>query len=200
MNINISVPYRSTDKPTGIATQHGFVLIASLIFLLVLSIFSVGMFRGIGLQEKIAGNIREKERAFHSAESALQFGEWWLTQGTADTGSVCNTVLNANAGQTKVCSNALLDPTTVPWKNGGATVGFTYIPTTTPAMAISTSGGLNTYYSAPSLYINYIGPDSTGENILYQVTASGFGGNVNAVAVVQSTYAINSGIKDLGGL
>ena len=54
--------------------QNGFVLIAALIFLLVLSIFSVAMFRGFGLQDKIAGNIREKEKAFHAAESNLESG------------------------------------------------------------------------------------------------------------------------------
>ena len=67
--------------------QKGFVLIAALIFLLVLSIFSIAMFRGFGLQDKVAGNIREKERAFHAAESNLEYAEWWLIQGSADTGS-----------------------------------------------------------------------------------------------------------------
>jgi len=35
---------------------------------------------------------------------------------------------------------------------------------------------------------------------LYQVTASGFGGNSSAVAVVQSTFALSSDVSDLGVL
>lgn len=189
---------KSLFKP--IPSQNGFVLIAALIFLLVLSIFSVAMFRGFGLQDRIAGNIREKEKAFHAAESNLEFAEWWLTQGAADTGSNCSGLLNANAGQARVCSNPLLNPTTVPWRVGAADIGFTYIPPATPAMNISTIGGLNAYFAAPRFYIAYLGIDSTGQNSLYQVTASGFGGNQSSIAVVQSTYALTSGIKDLGGL
>ena len=180
--------------------QKGFVLIAALIFLLVLSIFSIAMFRGFGLQDKVAGNIREKERAFHAAESNLEYAEWWLIQGSADTGSACNGLLNANAGQTKVCSNALANPTSVPWKIGAADIGFLYLPPTTPPMVVSTAGGVNTYYATPRFYISYLGIDSSGQNSLYQVTASGFGGNSTAIAVVQSTFAVSTGIQDLGGL
>ncbi len=180
--------------------QKGFVLIAALIFLLVLSIFSIAMFRGFGLQDKVAGNIREKERAFHAAESNLEYAEWWLTQGSADTGSTCSGLLNANAGQTKVCSNALANPISVPWKVGAVDIGFRYLPPTTPPMLVLTTGGVNTYYAAPRFYILYLGIDSTGQNMLYQVTASGFGGNSSAIAVVQSTFAVTTGIKDLGGL
>ena len=49
------------------------------------------MFRSFGTQEKIAGNLREKERALHAAESAQQYGEWWLLQAnnTATGGITC---------------------------------------------------------------------------------------------------------------
>ncbi|MES2353346.1 MAG: PilX N-terminal domain-containing pilus assembly protein [Pseudomonadota bacterium] len=188
------------NKNRSVQSENGFVLIASLVFLLVLTIFSVSMFRNFGLQEKIAGNIREKQRAFHSAQSALQFGEWFLTQGKANSGSLCSTLLDANAGETIVCSNELTDPTDVPWKNGSVDIGITYVPPTTPPMAISTIGGLNTYFDVPRFYIFYLGLDSTGQSTLYQVTAMGFGGSSNGIAVVQSTYAVSTGIKDLGGL
>jgi len=188
------------NRKRSIQYEKGFVLIAALVFLLVLTIFSVSMFRNFGLQEKIAGNVREKQRAFHSAQSALQFGEWFLTQGSANSGSLCNTLLDANAGETKVCSNALADPTDVPWQVGSTDVGVTYIPPTTPPMVVSTSGGANTYFAVPRFYIFYLGLDSTGINSLYQVTAMGFGGSSNGIAVVQSTYAVSTGIKDLGGL
>ena len=42
------------------------------------------MFRSFGMQEKIAGNMREKQRALQAAVSAEQYAEWWLS----NTGAV----------------------------------------------------------------------------------------------------------------
>ena len=39
------------------------------------------MFRSFGLDEKIAGNMREKHRALTAAETAEQYAEWWLSNG-----------------------------------------------------------------------------------------------------------------------
>ena len=44
-------------------TQRGMVLISSLLLLLVVTIFAMSMFRSFGVEEKIAGNTRDKERA-----------------------------------------------------------------------------------------------------------------------------------------
>jgi type IV pilus assembly protein PilX len=40
--------------------QGGMVLITALLLLIVVTILAVGMFRSFGLDEKIAGNMREK--------------------------------------------------------------------------------------------------------------------------------------------
>ena len=40
--------------------ERGMALISAILLLLVLTILSVGMFRSFGLQERIAGNTREK--------------------------------------------------------------------------------------------------------------------------------------------
>jgi len=189
--------------------QRGMVLISSLLLLLVVTILALAIFRNYGMEEKIAGNEREKERALHAAESAQQYAEWWLSSGLgATTPIICDsliTVTTPASGQ--VCANTL--PTIVtngnvgnlPWQVGGANVGVTYAP---PNMIMNTAGGVNTYYQTPLFYISYLGlnASSTTSNyqLLYQVDAVGYGGSSNAVAVVESTYYVTSGVCNLGAI
>ena len=67
--------------------QGGFALMTSLLILIIMTLLALSMFRSVGLQEKIAGNTREKQRSLQAAESALQYGEWWLSQGNGSTGN-----------------------------------------------------------------------------------------------------------------
>jgi type IV pilus assembly protein PilX len=178
------------------ATQRGAALVIAMLILLMLSSLGVAMFRSFGLQERIAGNTREKQHAFQAAQSALQFGEWWLTQGNANTGTACS----GNLAATTVCSNAVAMATFIA---GQWTMGSAYTPINVNGaapMTISTTGGSGTYYASPRLYLNYMGLAPGGQARVYQVTAMGNGGDVNSVAVVQSTYSVTTGIQDLGGL
>jgi type IV pilus assembly protein PilX len=191
--------------------QRGIVMITSLLLLIVVTIMALAMFRGFGTEEKIAGNMREKQRALSAAVSAQQYAEWWLSSGGGSTASApvtCNTTQNANLGQGQICSNKLPlsvvnnDVTTVPWVVGGAPVGVTYVPPNmVPAMVISTttsvvSGTPNpTYFGKPTFYISDLGPsaDPTIPGEIYQVDAFGYGSNSNTAAVVESTYAVYVG-------
>ena len=175
--------------------QRGIALITSLLILVIMTLFALSMFRSFGLTEKIAGNTREKQRSLQAAESALQYGEWWLTQGNGTTGTTCSTVYNANVpGNVQTCSNALVNPITLPWAARGD-----YLP---PTMTVAAGGGLAAsgdinYVSQPSLYITYLGLDPSGKSLLYQVTAAGYGGSANGASVLQSTYAITAKSKAL---
>jgi type IV pilus assembly protein PilX len=191
------------------AAERGMVLISSLLLLLVVTILAVAIFRNYGMEEKIAGNTREKQRALHAAESAQQYAEWWLSSGLGSTTPIaCDSVIPVTTPQSgQVCANTL--PTIVaggnvgnlPWQVNGSSVGVTYAP---PNMTFSTTGGVNTYYQTPIFYISYLGltASSTTSNyqLLYQVDAAGWGGSSNAVAVVESTYYVTSGVCNLGAL
>ena len=62
-----------TAKPMH--QQRGAVLIISLIMLLVLTLLGVSSMRTTTLEEKMAGNLRDKNLAFQAAETALRDGE-----------------------------------------------------------------------------------------------------------------------------
>lgn len=199
--------------------QRGMALVSSMLLLLILTILAVGMYRSFGTQEKIAGNVREKQRALHAAESAEQYAEWWITQGNnAQTGGVaCGPpLLNANVGGAgQICSNTLaplpsgapppnlgINVTQVPWTvagpNGGP-VGVSFLPT---GMTIGAGGTSSNplYYSSPVFYIADVGVAADGQGEAYQIDAVGYGGSANAVAVVESTYEVAKGVSNLGGL
>jgi type IV pilus assembly protein PilX len=186
--------------------QRGMVLVSSLLLLLVVTVLAVAIFRNFGVEEKIAGNQREKQRALHAAESAQQYAEWWLSSATGVTTPViCSNIVPAAVGQ--VCANTLpsivanQNVANLPWAAGGVPVGVTYAP---PNMQFNTAGGVNQYYATPLFYISYLGTtaDSTASNfkLLYQVDAVGYGGSQNAVAVVESTYYVTTGVCDLGAI
>lgn len=188
-------PSRASAHARVHARERGFVLIVAMLFLIVLTMLSVSMFRSFNLQERIAGNTREKERALEAAQSALQYGEWWLSQGNGSTGSACSGVLNANTlSQMQVCSNMVAQPATLPWS-----AREDYLP---PNMAVAEGGGIADsgdikYHAKPGLSIGYLGLSPDGKSLLYQVSAFGYGGSTTAAAVVQSTYQVTGGNKAL---
>jgi type IV pilus assembly protein PilX len=184
-------------------SQRGVVLVSSLLLLIVVTIIALSMFRSFGMQEKIAGNMREKQRALQAAESAEVFAEVWLETNAINGASVnCTGVLNGNIGQGQICANTLtslnIDVTSPPYIVGGAPTGVTYLPTGVANMPISTTtsvstGGANaSYYGTPTFYISDMGPsaDPTVPGEIYQVDAYAYGGSSSTTAVVESTYAV----------
>ena len=55
--------------------QQGVVLLVGLVMLLLLTIIGLTSIRGTNLQERMAGNMRDRHMAFQSAEAALRSGE-----------------------------------------------------------------------------------------------------------------------------
>ena len=192
-------PTRSSASPMC-AKRGGFALITAMLILVMLSLLAVSMFRGYGLLEKIAGNVREKERAFQSAQNALQYGEWWLGQGSPGLGQTCaSTATILTMANMRACSNGVTnstDPTN--WVGGSI-----YTP---PSMVVLAGGGTATdgnanldinYAASPRLYIAYLGLSPSGQQALYSVTGAGYGGSNNSVSVVQSVVAVTSKVTPL---
>ena len=187
-----TMPTLPRRNAPGRRAAPGFILMAGLILLVVVTLLSMSMFRSFGLQERIAGNTRDKQRSFEAAQSALQYGEWWLAQGTAGTGAACTGVVQGNTvASMRVCSSAISNPQTMSqWSNR-----IEYVP---PNMTVASGGGVASatsdvnYQAKPGIYISYMGLSPDGLSLLYQVTGLGYGGNADTVSVVQSTYRIKS--------
>jgi len=186
----------------SLCSERGMVLVTSLLMLVVVTILAIGLFHAFGLDEKIAGNTREKQRALQAAVSAEQYAEWWLVNGTSVANTNCTGTVLASVGQ--VCVNVLTtsvaNVAVVPWVIGGNTVQVTYTP---PGMNIAASGAGN-YYTSPAYYISYLGVGLGANSIagnVYQIDALGYGGSPNTAAVVESTFIVQtSSTSDRGGL
>jgi type IV pilus assembly protein PilX len=63
------------NKVTSPSSQRGVTLIVALFIVLLMGILSLSAIRGSGMQESMAGNMRDKSLAFQAAESALREGE-----------------------------------------------------------------------------------------------------------------------------
>jgi type IV pilus assembly protein PilX len=189
-----------TRHSRGPHAARGIALVTSLLLLLIITLLALSMFRSFGIQGRIAGNTREKQRALLAAEAAQQYAEYWLSAGlgstTSDTdcSSTANNWLNANLGQGQICSNALSSVTTVPWTVGGQQVGVQYNPGL--ALTIGAAGAqAGSYALVPAFYIADLGASATDAGSeVYQIDAVGYGGNANTVAVVESTYEVGSGV------
>ena len=191
--------HRSISAATSAAAQRGVVLVTSLLLLVVVTILAIAMFRSFGLDERIAGNVREKQRALNAAETAEQFAETWLSQGNGSSAIACTGFVGSNVGQ--VCTSTLqaqgINPATIPWPQG-----VNYLPQTPTPMAFqnNNTGGQGTYYTNPAFYIGFLNTAIVNgvSTTIYQIDAVGYGGSGNAAAVVEATYQVQASSKNLG--
>ena len=168
----------------------------------LLAVMALGVFgmRNVTLSERAAGNTLEKQRSLQAAESALRYGEWWLSRNNHGEYRQCDDSVSGNTiSLMRVCVNKLENPESMTWS------GYTsYTPDKMKVMSAgSTIGGLAdngdvVYYSQPNLYIYYLGKNRRGE--FFQLSAAGYGGQESTASVVQSTFTFSLNSIDLGGL
>jgi type IV pilus assembly protein PilX len=177
-------------------SARGMALISALLLLVVMTVLGVAMFRSFGTLERIAGNTREKQRAFSAATSTQTFGEGSLMSSggiNATAGTNCPAGAVTAPATIQVCSNVLANvsrPDLWPsWMN--------YTP---PMMSVGGSAGVGTpdnYIYPPAFYIAYLGGSYDASQAggtqtnTYQVDAAGYAGNANSVAVTESTYSVS---------
>jgi type IV pilus assembly protein PilX len=179
------------------------VLISSLLLLMVVTIFAMSMFRSFGVEEKIAGNTRDKERARSAANAALQYAEWWITQNNWANTGICPAALWVAPAQGQVCMpaqipnvfniaplNAIVpNVANVPWLSGAQEIGTQYTP---PGMNVTNAAAPDYYFGPPRFYISFVNNFDYGSHCgnLYQIDAWAYGGSPNTVAVVESQFEI----------
>jgi type IV pilus assembly protein PilX len=191
------------------APQSGIVLISSLLLLLVVTIMALSIFRSFGVQEKIAGNVRDKQRAVQSATSAQEYAEWWLANvsnaplavsngSPASASTVCTSLLDANLGDGLICKAALssivASVRTVPWA-----IATRFSPATMNAGASGSATAADFYFDRPRFYLADAGAMPNGGE-LYKVDAYSYGSSGTTVAVVESTVQVIPGVGNVGNL
>jgi Tfp pilus assembly protein PilX len=191
------------------ARERGVVLIAALLLLVVLSILAMTMFRTNGVQELIAGNVREKQRALQTAMDAETYAEMVLSNmGNIQTPALYNyctsvgIVAYSASSVPTFCENTLqslvgttVSLTTVPWINTSASpageVGYTFYPGPaggTDDMSISATAGANTFLQVPRFYISYLGV--VQNQAYYQIDAWNYASTINTAAEVEGMYVV----------
>jgi type IV pilus assembly protein PilX len=185
MSHRLSLRARSRRRPA----ERGFILVIGLLFMLVLLMLSAAMFRSFTMQEKIAGNTRDKQRSFEVAQGALQYAETWLnTNATAATPVPCAATTTGLAiASLAICDTDLPAPTGT-WPSW-------YLYPLLPTAQVGSGGGVIAngdikYQAQPGFYISKLGLNAAQDSLLFQVTSFGGGGSAETRSVLQSTYRI----------
>jgi len=149
--------------------EKGVVLVVALVILLVLTILGVSGMQGAAMQERIAGNLKEKQRAFLAAELGLRAGEAYATANTPNdpctqaTEPPCGGINAVEASPGEVAPGFAFELPREP--------ALREITTATGATATGAKGGARKLYAAH-----------------YQVDATGSAGD--AASAVRSDYAV----------
>jgi type IV pilus assembly protein PilX len=172
---------RKIDHPF----QAGMALVMALMFLLILTILGVAAMGTSSLQEKMAGNSKDRNLAFQAAETALINGEQRIGNAI---------IVTAVVADASVATDGLWKPssTSTPVWDDSATwsgsdfftvAGLTKVASD-PKYIIEDLGQIEDKGGSLSLPQNY---KSTGSN-LFRITARAVGGTSSSVSIVQSTY------------
>lgn len=192
----------STSVPFRIfGTQIGMVLLLCLIFLMALTLLGLSATADTILQNKLAANLQESERAKQSALLALSWAENWLLEldgpAPGNCAGPCDG-LNLHA-------NGVLPPhpefeSFSWWMSNGHEAGIN--PLTGDRSARISSDSIN----APVWIIETvktIQPSGNGNpdlQVWYRILTRGSGRTANAVSVIESTLVRSWPIHEDNGL
>lgn len=187
-----------------IQQQRGAVLAISLILLFALVVLGIAGSQVTSLEEKMAGNLRQRNLAFQAAESALLDAELFL-QGD-------NSTLNLRLGDgpfmrvangQPVCSNGLCQRPTVAqqdppsgWRNDGRCYRAA-INDRCSNSASNDSDGIPLVAQQPRYVLELLNTDPSLVDggpcfATFRVTAIGWGGDINAEVRLQSIYILRA--------
>lgn len=179
---------RLRSVPLG--SEAGSALIISLLFLLLLTIIGVAAMQSATLQERMAGNTRDRNLAFQATETALRAGEQVLRQ------AVVPTFNNSVAGYRQpVTDSGSLDywTTTYNWSGGagthsgsrsytGSLGGVAEVPRfVIEELSVTDADVAN---QSPEAGVQVVDTDSS----YYRITARGVGSTPDTVVILQTVF------------
>lgn len=174
--------------------ERGATLIVALVLLLIMTLIGVAGMQDTTLQEKMVGNMRDRNLAFQAAEAALRGGERYLQAATLP--GFTNTAGLINKAYVIPLLNAPLrsgDPAfweSYPWDSNARTYSSTATFTELSAAPRYVIEEVPTVFSAPGESVKFT---ALKELKSYRVTARAQGGTTDAVVILQSTYRRQGG-------
>ncbi len=184
--------------------EKGAALFVSLVFLFILTIIGLMGMQSSSMQEKMAGNMRDRNLAFQAAESALRVGEENIhnRDPVIQGGFICN---NANDGLYSAASPGADCPTTRGWPSN-AQGQNPYSPeddrfwTNNTDVLTLAAGGFNNLAAVPRYVMEDMSSQITGpgtsleagnampQNLgtYYRVTSRGVGMANGSLVIMQS--------------
>jgi|CXWL01.1.fsa_nt_gi type IV pilus assembly protein PilX len=173
------------NKQTSLTHQSGAVLAIGLVMLLLLTLIGITGTQVTGLEEKMAGNSKDQNLAFQSAEAALRAGEAKIEAawngGAGSIQQFCNGTAGLFSSGVAGCVNAAPDYTAAAtWTNN--------------AKSISVNAG-NAVATQPRYFITYVNAYNPGPPVVpisFTITARGTGGQDNTQVILRSYYGGNT--------
>lgn len=175
--------------------QNGAVLIVGLLLLMVLTILVLSAMNQSVLEERMAGNLHSRARAFQAAEATLRDAEAHLTTLNLAPFDPFNPSAFPAACANGLCQSAPASPlwdnlSAADWANDAVTRRYGSV---TGAAALA---GVS---AQPRYVIEYQGTDqpiSPGQpcNVQLLVTVRGTGSTANAVVFLQTVYRLRAGV------
>lgn len=171
-------------------SESGFVLGATLLLLLVVTLLGVSSVSSITMHEKMSSNIRESDRAFEAGLAATEFAETWL-EGQLNQPEAVNSMSGSTTPDVWISGE--LDSFFLP---------ATWASESEPPRSFDLADEAGVFQE-PEFYTEqwnsrYLGsslnPSSqnkiTDPRVWYfRNTTKAFGGNESAISLVQSIYA-----------
>jgi len=155
--------------------QRGAVLAISLIMLLLLTIIGITASQITGLEEKMTGNMRERNTAFQAAETALRAGETFLATEPVLPVFIGNNGLYGETG-------------TPPGQNDDWSKSNFSKKTYAGSLSHTASAPLYVIQRVTVISRDSVDGGDYKASEVYRVTARGVGGTSSSVVVLQSVY------------
>ncbi|WP_018954728.1 pilus assembly PilX family protein [Thioalkalivibrio sulfidiphilus] len=159
------------------SNQQGSALAIALVFLLLLTLIGVTAMQTTTLQERMAGNVRDRSLAFQAAEAALREGEAFLSQAALpqfnNTGGLLAPLNNPGMVTTWEAHNWAANSRLYTGNLPGVAEQPRYVIEELPP--VQTAGDTARFGALPEVGV-------------YRVTARGVGGTADAVVILQTTF------------
>jgi len=154
---------RKSEMTRDVRRQSGSALVIALVFLLLMTLIGVTAMQTTTLQERMAGNERDRNLAFQAAEAALREAEEWVANNAATLSSATELANPAN------------------WDGSGATDTVTVDGLQLAAQPV--------FHVGPPQFQRLGSELPPVFRCIYPITTRGVGGSDAAVVVLRSNFS-----------